>query len=94
MSAGRPPGVEFHTFTVLARCARTGRLGIATACLLAVSDTFAGGERRRIDDEDLAAAAERLGAVRVRIAIRAQEDVVAFAEARDDVDQVHAENVR
>jgi uncharacterized Ntn-hydrolase superfamily protein len=26
----RPPGVEFHTFTVLARCARTGRLGVAT----------------------------------------------------------------
>ena len=31
MSPGRPPGVEFHTFTVLARCPRTGRLGIATA---------------------------------------------------------------
>jgi uncharacterized Ntn-hydrolase superfamily protein len=26
-----PPGVEFHTFTVLGRCARTGRLGIGTA---------------------------------------------------------------
>jgi uridine phosphorylase len=40
-----------------------GRLGVATACLLAVSDTFEGGERRRIADEDLAAAAERMGAV-------------------------------
>lgn len=27
----RPPGVEFHTFTVIGRCPRTGRLGIATA---------------------------------------------------------------
>jgi len=26
----RPPGVEFHTFTVIGRCARTGRLGIGT----------------------------------------------------------------
>jgi uncharacterized Ntn-hydrolase superfamily protein len=34
MSAGEdglPPGVEFHTFTVIGRCARTGRLGICTA---------------------------------------------------------------
>ena len=28
---GRPPGVEFHTFTIIGRCARTGMLGIATA---------------------------------------------------------------
>ena len=27
----RPPGVEFHTFTVIGRCARTGKLGIASA---------------------------------------------------------------
>ena len=27
----RPPGVEFHTFTVIGRCPRTGRLGVATA---------------------------------------------------------------
>lgn len=27
----RPAGVEFHTFTVIGRCARTGRLGIGTA---------------------------------------------------------------
>jgi uncharacterized Ntn-hydrolase superfamily protein len=26
-----PPGVEFHTFTVIGRCARTGMLGIGTA---------------------------------------------------------------
>jgi len=28
---GRPPGVEFHTFTVIGRCRRTGRLGVGTA---------------------------------------------------------------
>jgi uncharacterized Ntn-hydrolase superfamily protein len=28
---GSPPGVEFHTFTVIGRCGRTGRLGVATA---------------------------------------------------------------
>jgi uridine phosphorylase len=38
-------------------------LGLATACVLAVSDTFTEGERQRIGDEDLAAAAERMGAV-------------------------------
>ena len=27
----RPPGVEFHTFTVIGRCARTGRLGVGTS---------------------------------------------------------------
>ncbi len=39
-----------------------GRLGVATACLLAVSDTFEAGERRRISDEALAEAAARMGA--------------------------------
>jgi uridine phosphorylase len=39
------------------------RLGVATACVLAVSDTFEGGERRRIADEDLTAAAERMGSL-------------------------------
>ena len=39
-----------------------GRLGVATACLLAVSDTFEARERRRISDEDLADAAARMGA--------------------------------
>jgi DeoD family purine-nucleoside phosphorylase len=39
------------------------RLGIAAGCLLAVSDTFPGGRRVRIDDEELAAAAQRMGAI-------------------------------
>jgi uridine phosphorylase len=39
------------------------RLGVATACVLAVSDTFEDGERRRIDDEGLAEAAARMGSV-------------------------------
>ena len=39
-----------------------GRLGVATACVLAVSDTFEAGVRKRIGDETLAAAAERMGA--------------------------------
>ena len=39
-----------------------GRLGVATACLLAVSDTFEAGERRRISDEAVAEAAASMGA--------------------------------
>jgi uridine phosphorylase len=39
------------------------RLGVATACVLAVSDTFDDGRRRRIDDERLADAATRMGSV-------------------------------
>jgi uridine phosphorylase len=39
------------------------RLGVATACVLAVSDTFEDGRRRRIDDEQLAEAAARMGSV-------------------------------
>jgi uridine phosphorylase len=39
------------------------RLGVATGCVLAVSDTFDDGTRRRIEDEDLAEAAERMGAL-------------------------------
>jgi uridine phosphorylase len=39
------------------------RLGVATACLLAVSDTFEDGTRRRIGDEELADAATRMGSV-------------------------------
>jgi uridine phosphorylase len=39
------------------------RLGVATACVLAVSDTFENGRRRRIDDERLADAAARMGSV-------------------------------
>jgi uridine phosphorylase len=39
------------------------RLGLATACVLAVSDTFPEGERNRIGDQDLARTAERMGAL-------------------------------
>jgi purine-nucleoside phosphorylase len=39
------------------------RLGVATGCVLVVSDTFDDGTRRRIDDDDLAEAAERMGAL-------------------------------
>jgi uridine phosphorylase len=42
-----------------------GRLGVATACVLTVSDTFEGGERRRIDDEHLADAAAGMGSIAV-----------------------------
>jgi uridine phosphorylase len=38
-----------------------GRLGVAIACVLAVSDTFEHGDRQRIDDERLAEAAAVLG---------------------------------
>jgi DeoD family purine-nucleoside phosphorylase len=37
------------------------RLGVATSCVLAVSDTFTDGERSRIGDEDLTEAAGRMG---------------------------------
>ena len=37
------------------------RLEVATACVLAVSDTFEDGHRHRIPDDRLAAAAERMG---------------------------------
>jgi uridine phosphorylase len=39
------------------------RLGVATACVLAVSDVFSGGRRQRIGDQELAAAAKRMGSV-------------------------------
>jgi uridine phosphorylase len=47
------------------------RLGVATACVLIVSDTFEDGARRRIGDEDLGEAAERMGAL-AAAALRAQ----------------------
>jgi uridine phosphorylase len=50
--------VEMEAATVFALGAR---LGLATACLLVVSDVFEAGERRRIVDDDLAEAAERMG---------------------------------
>jgi uridine phosphorylase len=43
------------------------RLGMATGCVLAVSDTFEEGQRRRIDDEELADAAARMGSVAAAI---------------------------
>jgi uridine phosphorylase len=39
------------------------RLGVATGCVLVVSDTFDEGTRQRIDDDDLAEAATRMGEV-------------------------------
>jgi uridine phosphorylase len=39
------------------------QLGVATGCVLAVSDTFEEETRRRIEDDELAAAAERMGAL-------------------------------
>jgi uridine phosphorylase len=39
------------------------RLGVATACVLAVSDLFSDGRRERIGDQDLAAAASRMGSL-------------------------------
>jgi uridine phosphorylase len=39
------------------------RLGVATGCVLVVSDTFDDGARRRIEDDQLAEAAERMGAL-------------------------------
>jgi uridine phosphorylase len=48
------------------------RLGVATACVLAVSDTFENGARRRIADEDLAAASELMGRAAADALLRAQ----------------------
>jgi uridine phosphorylase len=39
------------------------RLGVATGCVVVVSDTFADGSRRRIADDELAEAVERMGAL-------------------------------
>jgi nucleoside phosphorylase len=64
--AGPPGGgheglaVEMEAATLFALGAREG---IAVGCLLVVSDTFPHGARNRIDDDSLAAAAERMGAV-------------------------------
>lgn len=65
-----PPGggrrdalaVEMEAATVFALAAR---LDVAAACVLAVSDTFSGGVRARIEDDALLAAAERMGAVAI-----------------------------
>ena len=50
--------MEAATVFTLAR-----RLGVAAACALVVSDTFDDGGRRRIEDDDLAEAVERMGAL-------------------------------
>ncbi len=47
------------------------RLGVAAACILAVSDTFSDDERQRIGDQELGDAAERMGSVAAE-ALRAQ----------------------
>jgi uridine phosphorylase len=39
------------------------RLGVAVGCLLVVTDVFPGGKRRRIGDEQLAVAVEKMGKV-------------------------------
>ena len=53
------------------------------ACVLAVSDTFdASGARRRIDDDALLAAAERMGAG--AIAALSQEPALAAGAALSD----------
>jgi uridine phosphorylase len=46
-------------------------LGVRTACVLVVSDTFEDGTRLRIDDEDLTDAAERMGSL-AAAALRSQ----------------------
>ena len=46
-------------------------VGVKAACVLAVSDTFEDGTRLRIDDEDLADAAERMGSL-AAAALRSQ----------------------
>ena len=48
------------------------RLGVATACALVVSDVFEEGERRRIGDEDLAEAVERMGSAAAAALVQAQ----------------------
>ena len=42
------------------------RLGVAVGCALVVSDVFPGGKRRRISDQALAAAVERMGTCAAR----------------------------
>jgi uridine phosphorylase len=50
--------MEAATLFTLAR-----ELGVAAACILTVSDTFEGGGRQRIGDDQLAIAAERMGGI-------------------------------
>jgi uridine phosphorylase len=39
------------------------QLGVATACVLGVTDTFEGGRRQRIEEDDLAGAVKRMGSL-------------------------------
>jgi uridine phosphorylase len=57
----RAAGARAVEMEAAALFALGGRLGIAVGCSLVVSDIFPGGERRRIDDQELAAAVERMG---------------------------------
>ena len=59
--AGSPRGPSAVEMETAALFTLGRRLGVATACLLVVSDVFPGGERRRIGDEELADAVEVMG---------------------------------
>jgi uridine phosphorylase len=59
------PGAAAVEMEAAALFALGPRLGVSTACLLVVSDVFERGRRRRIDDDALAAAVERMGAAAV-----------------------------
>jgi uridine phosphorylase len=61
----RPRGAEAVEMGAAPLFALGPRLEVEVGCLLAVSDTFEDGERRRIDDEALLAASEGLGRIAV-----------------------------
>jgi uncharacterized Ntn-hydrolase superfamily protein len=65
---GRPPGVEFSTFTVVGRCRRTGRLGVGTATRsLAVGARVPHVRARRGAVAIMAIADARLGQMALRL---------------------------
>jgi uridine phosphorylase len=57
----RAAGARAVEMEAAALFALGARLGVAVGCALVVSDVFPGGERRRIGDQELAAAVERMG---------------------------------
>lgn len=64
----RPPGVEFHTFTAIGRCPRTGRLGVGTATRsLAVGARVSHGRARLGAVAIMAIADARLGQTALRL---------------------------